>query len=97
MAAPRRIEWTRRAERDLERIHDFVLDLWTKREADRLLDLVQDFEVFVARWPNGFKRSQRNKLHRLGLVHRNTTAVYRVYRDRIVIIALFDNRSNAKR
>lgn len=62
-----------------------------------MLDLVQEFEVFVARWPNGFKRSQRNKHHRLGLVHRNTTAVYRVYRDRIVIIAMFDNRSNTQR
>jgi plasmid stabilization system protein ParE len=97
MAAPRRIEWTGRAERDLDRIYNFVLELWSGREADRLLDLVQEFEVFVARWPNGFKRSSRNKQHRLGLVHRNTTAVYRVYRDRIVIIALFDNRSNTKR
>ena len=58
-----------------------------------MLDLVQEFEVLIARWPNGFRRSQRNKHHRLGFVHRNTTAVYRVFRDRVVIIAMFDNRS----
>jgi hypothetical protein len=62
-----------------------------------LLDLVQEFEVLIALWPNGFKRSPRQKEHRLGCVHRNTTAVYRVHRDRVVIIAMFDNRSNAPR
>lgn len=97
MAAPRRIEWTERAERDLERIHAFVLERWSEREATHLLDLVQEFEWFVARWPHGFKRSQRHPHHRLGFVHRNTTAVYRAYRDRVVIIAMFDNRTNAPR
>ena len=97
MAAPRKVEWTARAERDLERIHAFVLEQWSQREADRLLDLVQEFEVLISLWPNGFKRSRRNKHHRLGFVHRNTTAVYRVFRDRVVIITMFDNRSNAPR
>jgi len=97
MAAPRKVEWTVRAERDLELIHAYVLEHWSQREADHLLDLVQEFEVLIALWPNGFKRSQRHKAHRLGFVHRNTTAVYRVYRDRVVIIAMFDNRSNALR
>lgn len=97
MAAPRKVEWTARAERDLERIHRFVLERWSLREADHLLDLVQEFESLIARWPNGFKRSRRNKHHRLGFVHRNTTAVYRVYRDRVVIVALFDNRSGASK
>jgi plasmid stabilization system protein ParE len=93
MAAPRQVEWTARAVRDLDRIHAFVLERWSVREADHLLDLVQEFEVFIAQWPNGFKRSERKKDHRLGFVHRNTTAVYRVFDDRVVIIALFDNRS----
>ena len=97
MAAPRKVEWTARAERDLERIHASVLDRWSQREADHLLDLVQEFEVLISLWPNGFKRSQRNKEHRLGFVHRNTTAVYRVYRNRVVIVAMFDNRSDAPR
>ena len=74
-----------------------MLDRWSQREADHLLDLVQEFEVLVSLWPNGLKRSQRNKDHRLGFVHRNTAAVYRVYRDRVVIVAMFDDRSDALR
>ncbi len=31
---------------------------------------------------------------RLGFVHRNTTAVYRVIKDRIEILTLFDNRED---
>ncbi|HOZ41378.1 MAG: type II toxin-antitoxin system RelE/ParE family toxin [Flavobacteriales bacterium] len=95
MAALRRVEWSARAERDLDRLHAFLLEHWTQREAAHLLDMVQEFEVLIARWPNGFKRSQRNKHHRLGFVHRNTSAVYRVYRDRVVIVAMFDNRADA--
>lgn len=95
MAALRRVEWSARAERDLDRLYAFVLERWTQREADHLLDMVQEFEALIARWPNGFKRSQRNKHHRLGLVHRNTSAVYRVYRDRVVIVTMFDNRSDS--
>ena len=60
MAALRRVEWSARAERDLDRLYAFVLERWTEREADHLLDMVQEFEALVARWPNGFKRSQRN-------------------------------------
>lgn len=97
MAAPRKVEWTARAERDLDQIHSFLLENWSAREADRFLDLVQAFELMIAQWPNGFKRSARNKHLRLGFVHRNTTAVYRVHHDRVVIITLFDNRSNAPR
>ena len=97
MAVLRRIDWTARAERDLDELYNFVLERWTIREANKLLDMVQEFEQFISRWPYGFKRSERNKHHRLGLVHRNTTAVYRVFRDRIVILTLFDSRSNAPR
>ncbi|MBK9275082.1 MAG: type II toxin-antitoxin system RelE/ParE family toxin [Flavobacteriales bacterium] len=95
MAALRSVEWTARAERDLDRLYAFVIECWSQREADHLLDMVQEFEALIARWPNGFKRSQRNKHYRLGFVHRNTSAVYRVYRDRVVIVAMFDNRSDA--
>jgi plasmid stabilization system protein ParE len=97
MAGLRRIEWTARAERDLAGIHEFILQKWTAKEADIFLGQVIDFERHIAKWPNSFRRSERHRHHRLGLVHRNTMAVYRVFRDRIVIITLFDMRSNSPR
>jgi plasmid stabilization system protein ParE len=60
MAALRRVEWSARAERDLDRLYAFVLERWTEREADHLLDMVQEFEALVARWPNGFKRDRKS-------------------------------------
>jgi len=97
MGALRKVEWTARAERDLAGIHEFSLQQWTMREADTFLEQVIDFEQRIARWPNSFRRSVRNKHHRLGLVHRHTMAVYRVFPDRISIITLFDTRSNTPR
>lgn len=97
MGEPLKVEWTARAEVDLDRIHTFILEHWSSREADRFLNLFQEFELLIAQWPNGFKRSANNTDLRLGLVHRNTSTVYRVFRDRVVIITLFDNRSNVPR
>ena len=56
MAAPRRIEWTRRAERDLERIHDLVLELPDRDhrairqpiECEAVVTLL--VQVFLAHW-----------------------------------------------
>ena len=85
MAGPRKVEWTARAERDLKDIHDFIAVKWTAREAEEFLALVRAFEGYIARWPNGFRRSERNKHLRLGLVHGYIMAVYRVFRDRVVV------------
>ncbi|MBS1568257.1 MAG: type II toxin-antitoxin system RelE/ParE family toxin [Bacteroidetes bacterium] len=94
MGALRKVEWTARAERDLAGIHDFILQKWSAREADAFLAQVRAFEQRIATWPNSFRRSARNKQHRLGLVHRHTMAVYRVFRERVVILTLFDTRSS---
>ena len=97
MGATRKVEWTARAERDLKGIHDFIELNWTAREAEEFLLRVRAFEGYIAKWPNGFRRSERNRNTKLGLVHRHTMAVYRVFRDRIVVITLFDTRSHASR
>ena len=97
MGALRRVEWTARAERDLAGIHDFILQKWTSKEADNFFGQVVDFEERIATWPNSFRRSERNKRHRLGLIHRHTMAVYRVHSERVVIITLFDTRSSTPR
>ena len=97
MGAPLKIEWTERAVNDVASIHTFLLREWSEREAERFLDDVHVFERLIAQWPQGFKRSLRNKHLRLGIVHRNTMAVYRVFRNRIVIVTVFDSRSSASR
>lgn len=93
MAGRLRVEWTRRAVKDVDRIFVYLQKNWTDREVKNFLEQLKRFEELIAQWPRSFKRSAKHKYRRLGLVHRHTTAVYRVYRDRIVIITVFDNRS----
>jgi len=94
MAGRLKVEWASRAVHDVDRILAFIRKNWSEGHADRFLDQLAAFEELISRWPRGFKRSQKRKSYRLGLVHRHTTAVYKVHKDRIVIITVFDNRSD---
>ncbi|MBK9175249.1 MAG: type II toxin-antitoxin system RelE/ParE family toxin [Flavobacteriales bacterium] len=94
MAAQRKIEWTPEAREQLTRIYQFVESQWSARIAERFLDLVFAFEDLVVRYPNGFRASATHPDIRLGLIHRNVKAVYRVEPDRIVIITLLDTRAD---
>jgi plasmid stabilization system protein ParE len=94
MAGPQRVEWTPEALEQLERIHDFVRHQWNERIADRFLTLVMEFEDLVLRYPNGFPVSPAHPDLRMGPIHRNVKAVYRVDPDKIVMITLLDTRAD---
>lgn len=94
MAAPSRVDWTPEAVVQLEKIHRFVREQWSDRIADRFLDLVMEFEDLVLRFPNGFQASPMHPSLRMGVIHRNVKAIYRVDPDRIVIITLLDTRAD---
>lgn len=96
MAGKVNIEWTERAIADLESMYNFLLIHWTKKEAEKFLDLTLDFQSFISKYPLAFNTSHRRKAYRLGLIHKNVTAVYRVDPEKITIIALVDNRSRNK-
>ncbi len=88
------IVWSDKAKADLSRIYDFILLKWSLKEAQSFLTLVEDFEDTVTKYPETFKKSGTYADVRLGFVHRNTTAVYAVRTDYIIILTLFDNREN---
>jgi plasmid stabilization system protein ParE len=94
MAGPQKIEWTPEALEQLERIHGFVRDQWNERIADRFLTLVMEFEDLVLRYPNGFPVSPERPDLRMGPIHRNVKAVYRVDPERILMITLLDTRAD---
>ena len=94
MAAPQKVEWTPEALDQLERIHAYVRGQWNQRIADRFITLVIEFEELIIRYPNGFPCSSLHPELRMGPIHRNVRAVYRVDADRILIITLLDNRAD---
>jgi len=94
MAAEYRVIWSEEAVSDLQEIYDFVLRKWSLKEAERLLDLVKEFEDVIRVYPEGFKPSNSVEGVRIGHIHQNTTAVYRIQDKTIEIVTLFDNRQD---
>jgi plasmid stabilization system protein ParE len=88
------IAWSARAKDDLDRIYHFLLERWTLREAEAMLDIIQAFERMVSLQPNAFKVSQTFPGCRLAILHRNLTAVYQFDKRKVYILALFDNRED---
>lgn len=86
------VEWSTRATKDLDRIYDFLVERWTVREAEAMLDIVQEFEGMVCRHPMAFKDSLTFPDCRIAILHRNLTAVYSYDGITVHIITLFDNR-----
>jgi plasmid stabilization system protein ParE len=94
MAAERQVVWTPEAREQLDRIHQFVLEQWSPRIAERFLDLLFEFENLVLLYPYGFPASPVHRDLRLGFIHRNVKAVYKVEPERITIITLLDTRAD---
>lgn len=78
MAAKHKVEWSKRAVADLDQLYNNLLEYWTPKEANLFLDMTQEFEQLVATHPEVFSASRKYKSVRLGLIHKNVTAVYTV-------------------
>jgi addiction module RelE/StbE family toxin len=95
MAANLRVEWSDRAAKDLDRIYNYLMNEWTEREANAFLDLVEEFESLVTNYPKAFIVSDQFKDCRLGLIHKNVTAIYKISQKKIFIVTLFENQTNS--
>ncbi|CAN5273980.1 hypothetical protein BH09BAC5_BH09BAC5_11890 [soil metagenome] len=76
MVANLNIKWSERAEKDLDKIYKYLLEEWSCKEADTFIDLLEEFLKLIQRYPEAFVSSAKIKNCRLGLIHRNVSAVY---------------------
>ena len=90
------VKWSTRAKDDLDQLYQFLLEQWTIREAEGMLDIVQQFEQMVSLHPKAFKGSPTFPNCRLAILHRNLTAVYFFDGKTVFVVTIFDNRSNDK-
>lgn len=90
------VQWSIRAETDLENIYQYLLNHWTEKEAEYFLGLALEFQNLFARHPKAFPESRKRKAYRIGLIHRYVTALDIVDPVKITILSLVDNRSKSK-
>jgi plasmid stabilization system protein ParE len=96
MDARLNVNWSLSATHQLEKFYHQILEKWTIREAEKFLDLVQEFELVIAKHPSAFIASKRKRRYRIGLIHRHVSAIYEVHEKDVLIVALVDNRSKKK-
>lgn len=94
MAAHLKIEWSELAVLQLDNFYNYLLVEWSLVEAEQFLDRVQEFELVVSLFPRAFIASKRHKTCRIGLIHKNISAVYGIYKGKIIVFSLVDNRSS---
>jgi hypothetical protein len=96
MAGKYKAIWSERSITDTDLICNFLLEIWTQKEVVMFLDHLREFEKLVCQYPEAYPISQKIKDCRLGLIHKNITAVYKVKNGSVFIVTLFDNRTKSK-
>ncbi len=91
------VSWTNEANEKVALIYEYLIINWNEAVADNFLDLLFKFERNISFFPKSFKSSRKFKNCRLGLVHPHVSVIYKVKKNSIVILTVFDNRSNQER
>ncbi len=94
MASERKVVWTNEAERQLDELYSFIVFRWTEREAMNMLLAVKACEEMLAKHPEAFREAPQRPGCRLALAHPNLTVVYRHQAHEVIILSVFDNRSD---
>lgn len=55
------VEWTEQAMADLEEIHSYLLQNWSKKEAESFLNKAKEFQDIVSSFPNASIKSPKRK------------------------------------
>ncbi len=93
MAGDRIVYWSGEAKLQVDLIKEYLRGSWSEREVESFLDLLQEFEVLVKQFPNGYQASAIYSGCRRAVIHPNVSVVYKVGRTEIEVVTVYDNRS----
>ena len=82
------------AAKKLEITLDQIRDYWSERIKDEFLDRFKSKVVQISRFPESISQSTKQDGLFKAVVDRNTSFIYRINKDSIEIITVFDNRQN---
>lgn len=86
------IYYTPKAKKSLAFLYDFIADQFGKRHASKFLKNAEDTMHLLKTQPYIFKKSEFGEHIRLGLIARNTSFLYEVSENRIILHFFWDNR-----
>jgi len=91
-----KVNWTPAAKDSFERILDWLLNNWTKKEVENFIEQTEKTIEGISQNPYMYKASSKNKQIRKGFVNRLISLFYRVRHkeNEIDILYFWDNRQN---
>lgn len=85
------IVWTKQAEDSFNTTIDYLLEIWTAREANNFIDLVEAIIFKIEINPKLFKVSIFDKESREAVVTKHTSMFYRLLNENTIEIEFFWN------
>ena len=89
-----RIRWTTEAYLDFSQIVLFIKEKWGRKSAEDFVNRVEAIINILSVFPQLGKIIHSQKQIRALVISKQTTIVYRIKSDLLVILNLFDNRQN---
>lgn len=91
------IVWNKRASRQFEKIQDYLIKEFGEKATEEFTNRVFNFLDLLANYPDIGTMENKDKNIRGFLLHRHTTLFYKLDRDKIYLLSLFDNRQDPKK
>jgi plasmid stabilization system protein ParE len=92
----KQINWTSEAETTFEKVIEYLLENWTEKEIRNFVTSTFRVIAFVSEHPFMFRKTNKRNV-REALVTPHNLLIYKVYPDRIDLIAFWDTRQNPVR
>ena len=89
-----KVVWTFEAEKSFNAILDYLMEVWTQKEALTFIDLVEETIEKIRNYPEMFKVSQYNEASREAFITKHTTMFYRILEELIEVEYFWGNFQN---
>ncbi|PSR05563.1 MAG: hypothetical protein BRD50_00515 [Bacteroidetes bacterium SW_11_45_7] len=92
MDNPYNVNWSERSLRNALTIKRYLDDNFSYQEVRQFLQLLEDFETTVAHFPGLYPQSHNKPHLKMAVLNKNLSLFYTVRKDKIVVVAMQDNR-----
>ena len=86
------VQWTDRSLRNAIQIKKYLIRKFGQLEVKKFEGLLREFELTVSNFPTLYPESIIQKRLRRAVIHKNTTIYYLFTLDKVVVVAMKDNR-----
>lgn len=91
------IFWTKRAFNNLKPVLSYLIEEWSEKTAKNFVKKLDKFLIVLEKNPEIGKIELIDKEIRAFVLTRQNTIFYRIKKDKIIILQIFDNRMNPKK